>query len=135
MWNTLITDSTVNESTSDFITSVTAGAYNRIINLWQERKLVWQRKLCYGSQILQEQILLLDEKFDGAQKLFLAIYTCCTVSTTNNTSVILHEHKNQQQGSHRADHQPQPPLSEVSLTSKLIHLDLCTLLCEWSVPL
>ena len=34
-------------------TRVTAGAYNRNINKRQARKLIWPRKPCYGSQILQ----------------------------------------------------------------------------------
>ena len=60
-------------------TRVTAGAYNRNINKRQARKLIWPRKPCYGSQILQQQILLLEGKFDGLQKLRLANYTHCTV--------------------------------------------------------
>ena len=49
----LIIDSTVNKSTLDSMTGVTAGAYNRNINKRQARKLIWPRKPCYGSQILQ----------------------------------------------------------------------------------
>ena len=41
---TLITGSTVNESTSDSMIRVTAGTYNRNINKWQARKLIWPRK-------------------------------------------------------------------------------------------
>ena len=60
-------------------TRVTSGAYNRNINKRQARKLIWLRKLCYSSQILQQQMLLLEGKFDGSQKLCLANYTRCTV--------------------------------------------------------
>ena len=51
----LIINSTVNKSTSDSMTSVTAGAYNQNINKRQARKLIWTSEpyACYGSQILQ----------------------------------------------------------------------------------
>ena len=53
MWYPLITDSTVDESTLDSMTRVTAGAYNRNINEQQARKLIWPSKPCYDLQILQ----------------------------------------------------------------------------------
>ena len=51
--HTLITDSAVNESTSDSMIRVTASINNQIINKRQAHKLIWPRKLCYGLQILQ----------------------------------------------------------------------------------
>ena len=50
---TLRADLAMNESTSDSMVRITAGAYNRNINKRQARKLIWPRKPCYGSQILQ----------------------------------------------------------------------------------
>ena len=51
MWYPLITDSTVNETTLDSMTRITASAYNRNINKRQARKFIWPCKPCYGLQI------------------------------------------------------------------------------------